>query len=91
MLTVYSKNHCPFCDQVKAFLKNKNIKFDEIRIDELCNASSKEFIMEQGHRTVPQIYFNGNLFVEGGFQGLSKLTEAEIRERMNLTQNLGTL
>lgn len=87
MLTVYSKQHCPFCDRAKALLKNKNIPFEEIRIDE--DEDAREFILEKGHRTVPQIYYKGNLFVEGGFQGLSKLTEADIRERMNT--DLGTL
>jgi glutaredoxin 3 len=91
MLTVYSKNRCPYCDQAKALLKNKGIKFEEIRIDEMCNAGAREFITEQGHRTVPQIYFQGKLFVEGGFQGLSKLSTDEIRTRMGLTENLGTL
>ena len=57
----------------------------------MCNAGAREFITEQGHRTVPQIYFQGKLFVEGGFQGLSKLSTDEIRTRMGLTENLGTL
>jgi glutaredoxin len=86
MLTVYSKQHCPFCDRAKALLKNKNIPFEEIKIDE--NDDARQFILKKGHRTVPQIYYKGNLFVEGGFQGLSKLTEADIRERMNT--DLGT-
>jgi glutaredoxin 3 len=89
MLTVYSKKHCPFCDRAKALLTNKNIAFEEIKIDE--DVQAREFIMEQGHRTVPQIYFEGKLFVEGGFQGLSKLSTDEIRTRMSLTDNLGTL
>jgi len=89
MLTVYSKKHCPFCDRAKALLTNKNIAFEEIKIDE--NENAREFIMEQGHRTVPQIYHQGKLFVEGGFQGLSKLSTDEIRTRMGLTDNLGTL
>ena len=89
MLTVYSKKHCPFCDQAKALLKNKDIAFEEVKIDE--NTDAREFIMGQGHRTVPQIYFEGKLFVEGGFQGLSKMSTDEIRTRMRLTENLGTL
>ena len=89
LLTVYSKKHCPFCDQAKALLKNKAIQFEEVKIDE--DNTAREFIMEQGHRTVPQIYFEGKLFVEGGFQGLSKLSTDEIRTRMGLTDNLGTL
>lgn len=89
MLTVYSKKHCPFCDRAKALLTNKNIAFEEIKIDE--DAEAREFIMEQGHRTVPQIYYKGELFVEGGFQGLSKLSTDEIHSRLGLTNNLGTL
>jgi glutaredoxin len=89
MLTVYSKKHCPFCDQAKALLKKKDIAFEEVKIDE--DATAREFIMEQGHRTVPQIYHQGKLFVEGGFQGLSKLSTDEIRTRLGLTDNLGTL
>jgi len=89
MLTVYSKKHCPFCDQAKALLKSKDIAFEEIKIDE--DTQAREFIMAAGHRTVPQIYHNGKLFVEGGFQGLSKLSTDEIRTRMGLTENLGTL
>ncbi len=89
MLTIYSKKHCPFCDQAKALLKNKNIVFEEVKIDE--DNTAREFIMEQGHRRVPQIYHQGKLFVEGGFQGLSKLSTDEIRTRMGLTENLGTL
>jgi glutaredoxin len=72
----------------KNYLKNKNISFEEINIEQ--DEQARQFILEKGHRTVPQIYFQGQLFVEGGFQGLSKMTEADIRERMNLT-NLGTI
>ena len=39
--------------------------------------------MSQGHRTVPQIYQDGKLFVEGGFTGLSKLTESQLKEKLN--------
>jgi glutaredoxin 3 len=70
MITVYSKNHCPFCDKAKSLLKLKGINYTEIKIDE--DPAAREFVLGQGHRTVPQIYRNGELLVEGGFQGLSK-------------------
>lgn len=88
MLTVYSKTVCPFCVNAKNYLKSKHIPFEEINIEK--DEQARQFILEKGHRTVPQIYFQGKLFVEGGFQGLSKLTQTDIRERMNLT-DLGTL
>jgi glutaredoxin 3 len=72
MITVYSKNNCPFCVQAKNLLKLKGVSYEEIRIDEISNVAHKEFMVAEGHRTVPQIYQNGKLLVAGGFQGLQK-------------------
>ena len=84
MLTVYSKANCPFCDQAKNLLKLKNVQFEEIRVDE--NPDARQFIVNEGHRTVPQIYKDGKLFVQGGYQGLAKLTESELKERANVNE-----
>jgi glutaredoxin len=84
MLTVYSKDNCPFCDRAKNLLKLKNIPYEEIRVDLVPEA--REFIMGQGHRTVPQIYRNGKLFVENGYNGLSQLSEGvfnKLKEELN--------
>jgi glutaredoxin len=91
MLTVYSKKVCPFCVNAKNFLKAKNISFEEVDIEQ--NEDAQEFIKNQGHRTVPQIYYRGELFVEGGFQGLSRLTKEDIEFKMQNNNNLslGTL
>jgi glutaredoxin 3 len=70
MITVYSKNNCPFCVQAKNLLRTKGVEFQEVKIDE--DQQAREFIVQQGHRTVPQIYRDGTLLVEGGFQGLAK-------------------
>ena len=42
-------------------LTQYGIAFEEIKIDEI--PETREFIMSEGHRTVPQIYHNGKLFV----------------------------
>jgi glutaredoxin 3 len=84
MLTVYSKNNCPFCVQAKNLLKLKNIAFEEINVEE--NPDARTFIVAEGHRTVPQIYKDGKLFVQGGFQGLSKLTEDQLKEKLNVNE-----
>jgi len=73
MITVYSKNNCPFCVQAKSLLKLKGVEFEEVKIDEVAEA--REFVLAEGHRTVPQIYQDGKLLVEGGFQGLKKQGE----------------
>jgi len=72
MITVYSKNNCPYCVQAKNLLKQKDIVFEEINIE--TTPGAREFIMAEGHRTVPQIYQDGKLLVEGGYMGLAKQT-----------------
>jgi glutaredoxin 3 len=84
MLTVYSKNNCPFCVQAKNLLTLKNIPFTEVKIDE--DSTAKEFVLNEGHRTVPQIYLGEKLFVQGGYQGLSKLTEDQLKEKLSVTE-----
>ena len=91
MLTVYSKTACAQCVQAKNYLKSKNIVFNEVNIEK--DQQAHDFIMAQGHRTVPQIYFNGSLFVEDGWQGLSKMSAEQILEKIELRISLinGTL
>lgn len=80
MLTVYSKNNCPFCEQAKHLLKTNGFEYEEIKIDE--NPEAREWLVAQGHRTAPQIYLGETLFVEGGYQGLAKLNAEQIQERI---------
>lgn len=80
MLTVYSKNYCPFCDKAKHLLKTKNIAYKEIKIDE--NQEAREWLIGQGHRTAPQIYKGDELFVEGGYQGLARLSDEELFNKL---------
>jgi glutaredoxin 3 len=70
MITIYSKNDCPYCVQAKKLLELKGIEYTEIRVDEVPEA--REFIVNEGHRTVPQIYRDGKLLVAGGYQGLAR-------------------
>lgn len=79
-LTLYTKTHCPYCTQAKTLLKRQNIDFNEVNIEQ--NPEAKEFLVQAGHKSVPQIYQNNQLFVEGGYNGLAALTEFEIKERL---------
>ena len=76
MLTVYSKNHCSHCDSAKQLLSIMEIPYEIINVDDKPEAY--EFLVQEGHRSVPQIYKDGKIFVEGGYQGLNKLTKDEI-------------
>lgn len=82
MLTIYSKTVCPYCVNAKNYLKSKNISFREVNIEE--NDEARAFMQAQGHRSVPQIYLNGRLFVEGGWAGLSKMSAEEILNEIEL-------
>jgi glutaredoxin len=71
---VWSKYHCPYCDQAKALLTQKGIQFEEKKIGD---GYTKEELLEAipNARTVPQIFLDGELI--GGFAELkTKLTES---------------
>lgn len=74
MVIVYSKSNCSFCTRAKALLEDKGIAFTEVRVDE--DPVSMEFLRAEGHRSVPQIYRDGALLVEGGYTGLSQQPES---------------
>lgn len=80
MLKIYSKNNCPHCDSAKKYLESKDIEFEVLNIEE--DSDAREFLQGQGHRSVPQIYNGDELFVNGGYSALIKLTEDEIRAKL---------
>ena len=71
---VWSKDHCPYCDQAKGLLKLKGIEYEERNIN---NGWDREDLLAAvpGARSVPQIFL-GEEYV-GGFTELKKkLTES---------------
>lgn len=81
MIVVYSKPNCPHCENAKTWLTNYKFTFDVVDITE--NTSAKDFLVAQGHRTVPQIYSNnGKLLVEGGYSVMTQLGPEILRERI---------
>jgi glutaredoxin len=70
--TIWSKYHCPYCDQAKALLKQKGISFEEKKIGD---GYTKEDLLEAvpTARTVPQIFIEDELV--GGF--------IELKARLN--------
>jgi glutaredoxin 3 len=67
--TVWSKFHCPFCDQAKALLKLKGIVFEEKTIGEGYTREDL-LVAVPTARTVPQIFL-GEEYV-GGFTELKQ-------------------
>lgn len=71
---IWSKYHCPYCDQAKALLNQKGIEFEERKIGD---GWTKEELLEAvpNARSVPQIFLNEELI--GGFTELKKYFEKE--------------
>lgn len=57
---VWSKYHCPYCDQAKTLLGQRGIPFEERKIGD--GWTKEELLEEIPHaRTVPQILIDGKL------------------------------
>jgi glutaredoxin 3 len=69
---IWSKYHCPYCDQAKALLTQRGIEFVEHKIGD---GYTKEDLLEVAPtaRTVPQIFLDEELI--GGFTELKKRLE----------------
>lgn len=67
--TIWSKYHCPYCDQAKALLKSRGFEIEERK---LGDGYTKEDLLEAipTARTVPQIFL-GEEYV-GGFNELKQ-------------------
>lgn len=70
--TVWSKYHCPYCDQAKALLKQKGYIIEERKIGD---GYTKEELLEAvpSARAVPQIFIDDQLI--GGFTELKQHLE----------------
>ena len=66
-LTVYSQPNCVFCDRAKALIESKGLFY--ISVDITKDDEARSFLIEQGLRSVPQIY-NDSKLIEGGYTGL---------------------
>ena len=66
---VWSKYHCPYCDQARALLSQKGIAFEEKKIGD---GYTREDLLEAvpTARTVPQIFIDDVLI--GGFTELQR-------------------
>mgnify|MGYP006098843483 FL=1 len=72
MVIIYSTSWCPLCVSAKRLLDSKEIKYEEINIEEV-DISREELIKIAGAATVPQIMINETPI--GGFDNLLELEQ----------------
>jgi glutaredoxin 3 len=65
---VWSKTHCPYCDQAKNLLKLKGIDYEERNITEGTWTKDQLMAAVPAARTVPQIFLDGEYV--GGYHEL---------------------
>ena len=85
IITLYGKPSCPYCDRAEDYLKRNGFEYKKVDISE--DEKAREFVLSQGHRSVPQIYLEDRVLVEGGYDGLSKLLPDELTKRIQQYAN----
>jgi len=75
MIIVYSMEGCAQCVQAAKLLERKGVPFEVVKIDE--DFEAYDFLKREGHRSMPQIYQDGKLLIQGGYSGLTKLTDEQ--------------
>lgn len=63
---IFSKENCIWCSNVKNLLDSEGYGYFIWDIEH--NSLAKEFLVESGLKTVPQVYYNGHYI--GGFTAL---------------------
>lgn len=77
---VYSKTNCPACLKAKALLDRLGVEYEVVMIDRDMDAM--DFIASERHKTVPQLYKDGKLAIQGGYVGMEKLTDEELYNKL---------
>jgi GrxC family glutaredoxin len=69
-VVIYTTTSCPYCTRAKAFLRSKNVDFEEIDVSR-DERLQEEIRRLSGRRTVPQIFINGKSV--GGFDDIKQM------------------
>jgi len=85
MIILYSKPQCPYCERAEEHLTRNNFKFSKVDVTE--DAAALAFIKSKGHKTVPQIYYNNRILVEGGYDELARIVPADLTTRIQQYAN----
>lgn len=61
-VTVYTTSTCPWCDRVKAYLRQRGVGFDELNVGRDPKAAQR-MVARSGQQGVPQLDINGTMVV----------------------------
>jgi len=81
-IVIYSTMMCPYCHAAKQLLKNKDLEYQEIRVDQ--DRQQRQVMIEKSGRTsVPQIFI-GEKHI-GGFDDLNAMNRSgQLDELLNI-------
>lgn len=78
MIKVYSTTFCPYCVSLKMFLKQNNIKFEEINVSE-DEKAQEEMIEKSGQMGVPVMDIDGQIIIGFDREKISKILKLNIK------------
>ena len=79
---IFCTPYCPYCIRAKKLLENKNIEYEDIRVDKLPERHD-EMIKRSNRTSVPQIFIDD--FHVGGCDDLFELeAECTLDSRLGL-------
>lgn len=73
-ITIYSIDHCPYCESAKALLRDKGIAFAEIKVNRNNPDEVSALVAKSKMKTFPQIFNEDTLI--GGYTELAALDKA---------------
>lgn len=79
-LIVYTKPGCVHCVAAKEYLTSLDIPFKEV--DAVATPGVRDMLVAAGHKTMPVIYADDQVFVHGGNAALRTMRKEEILERL---------
>jgi len=56
-IKLYTQDNCPYCTIMKDKLDSWGLNYETVNIS--YDRDAKLFLKENGHKTVPQVYYNG--------------------------------
>lgn len=71
VVTIYTKDYCPYCDRAKNFFKASNIPFEEKEVTNNPELLAEMLSKAKGRKTVPEIFFGEELI--GGWDDLEQV------------------